>query len=499
MKKLILVLLSVSLLIGSFLFVSKANSFKSSVPLASSSIAPSMNDFSPSKKIAQCSSSGQKERHGAFVVVSAGTTDDGKGKICDYLAKDAFFSVRSQGTLPEGHRVQKNGKTYVLHHIPVAILTPHVKCYLAPGMVIDPKLLFQEIDDLQKQGINLDDRLKISTAAHLLMPYHVQIDNLGRKTKRRKGAAGVRRGAGAASSDKRLGLGIRIADLWGEDFPIDLKEKLKIINETLTKVYGAKPVAYKPLLKELMEYKEKFEPYVRDRVELKLNQLLRKRKKGIFEGAHGTFLDITHGIYPYTAPTDTTASGIVANAGVGPSKIDHTLGVVKAYATCEGDGPFTTEIKDPAITQHFRDKNKALSDPDRYRYGWLDAVMVRQAMFINGMDSIVISRLDDLDGLDKIKVCIDYDYKENPEDTEVQHFDYPPPRIKQLREVTPHYVEFDGWKESTKNAKHISQLPLNARVFVKRLEALFATPVSIVSVGPRQDQTILVNDFFRYI
>ena len=496
MKKIFLLVWSVVLVTASFLFVSKTYFSKvNAVP--KSSIPDFLPVFTPSEK--KVSSPLRKERHGGYVVVSAGTTDDGKGKICDFLAKDAYFSVRSQGTLPEGHKVEKNGKTYILYHIPVAILTPHVKCYLAPGMVIDPELLFKEIKDLKQQGINFDDRLKISTAAHLLMPYHTMLDKLGRKAKRRKGAAGARIGASAASSDKRLGVGIRITDLWGEDFPEMLKEKLKIANDTITKVYGAKPIQYKPLLKKYMEYKEQFEPYVRDRVELKLNQMLRKRKMGIFEGAHGTFLDINHGTYPYTAPTDTTASGVVASAGVGPTKIDHTLGVVKAYATYEGDGPFTTEIKDPAIIQHFRDKNKQPSDSDIYRYGWLDAVMVRQAMFINGMDSIAISRLDDLDGLDKIRVCIDYDYKENPEDTDVQHFDYPPPRIRQLRQVTPHYVEFDGWKESTKNAKHITQLPLNARVFVKRLEALFATPVSIVSVGPRQDQTIVVNDFFRYI
>ena len=440
----------------------------------------------------------QKERHGGFVVVSAGTTDDGKGKICDFLCQDAYFSVRSQGSIPQGHTVKKYGKKYTLYYIPVGILTPHVKCYLAPGMVIDPEVFFKEIEGLEKQGIVVNDRVKVSTAIHLLMPYHTLLDKLGRKTRRRHGAAGVRIGSSAASSDKRLGIGIRLADLMGKYFEEILKENLARANDVITKVYKQKPLEYNAILKEFLEYKKKFEPFVRDRVELKLNQMLRKGKRGIFEGAHGTFLDITHGLYPYVAPTETTASSIVAAAGVGPTKIQHTIGVVKAYATCEGDGPFVTEIQDPAIIQHFRDKNhNSATGYDRYRYGWIDAVMVRQAMFINGMDSIAISRLDDLDGLDKIKVCIDYDYKENPEDTEVQHFDYPPPLIKQLKKVTPHYIEFPGWKESTKNATHISQLPVNARVFVKRLEALFVTPVSIVSVGPRQDQTIVVNNFFR--
>jgi adenylosuccinate synthase len=439
-----------------------------------------------------------KEPHGAYIVVSAGTTDDGKGKICDFLAQKAHFSVRSQGSVPSGHTVKKGGKTYVLHHIPVGILTSHVKCYLAPGMVINLEVLLKEIEELKKQGIDFNDRLKISTAAHLLMPYHTLLDTLGRKSKRRRCTAGVRKGASAASADKRLGIGLRVADLWAKDFPEMLKERVKIANDTITKIYKHKPLAHEPILKQFMEYKKKIEPYVRDRVELKLNQLLHQKKRGIFEGAHGTFLDITHGTYPYTAPTESTAGAVASAAGVGPTKIKHTLGVVKAYATCEGDGPFTTEIKDPVILQRFRDKNKeSYSGSDKYRYGWIDAVMVRQAMFINGMDSIAISRLDDLDGLDKIKVCIDYDYKENPEDADVQHFDYPPPRIKQLEKVTPHYIEFDGWKESTKDAKHLSELPVNARVFVKRLEALFTVPVSIVSVGPHQDQTIVVNDFFK--
>ncbi|MFT6765806.1 MAG: adenylosuccinate synthase [Alteromonas naphthalenivorans] len=496
MKKIFLLLLSGMLLVaGLFLFESRSK-FLKVFKFTVKEIPPSFPAYHPTSKNSNPFQS-QKTPHGAYIVVSAGTTDDGKGKICDFLAQQAQFAVRSQGSVPDGHTVKKDGKTYVLHHIPVGILTPHVKCYLAPGMVIDLKGLFNEIEGLQKQDIVMEDRLKISTAAHMQMPYHSVLDTLGRKAKRRHSAAGVRKGVSAAASDKRLGIGLRIADLWSKDFPEMLKERLKIANDIITKIYKHKPLYYDPILEDFMEYRDKLEPYVRDRVELKLNQLLKQGQRGIFEGAHGTFLDITHGIYPYTSPTESTAAAIAAAAGVGPTKITHTLGVVKSYATCEGDGPFTTEIKDPATLQRFRDKNKDTSGADRYRYGWIDAVMVRQAMFINGMNSIAISRLDDLDGFEKIKVCIDYDYKENPEDVDVQHFDYPPPRLRQLKKVTPHYIEFDGWKESTKDATHLSQLPVNARVFVKRLEALFNVPVSIVSVGPRQDQTIVVNDFFK--
>lgn len=433
---------------------------------------------------------------GAYVVVSAGSTDDGKGKACDWLAKDAYFFVRSQGSSSTGHTVSKDGKKYVLYYVPVGILTPSVKkCYLAPGMLIDPGVFFKEIKDLESKGIVVQGRVRVSSAAHLLMPHHRLLDALAQKSGKRRVAGGVRTGAGPATADKRMGVGIRIADLMGNNFPAILKEAIQRANEIVTKIYKKKPLDYNAVLKVFLEYKKAFKPYVRDRVELKINQLINQGKRGVFEGSHGTFLDITHGTYPYTSAASTTAAGIISSAGVGPTKVEHTLGVVKAYTTHLGEGPFPTEIKDGKIAQVLRDAVSETS-PELYRFGWLDAVMVRQAIMLNGMDSIAISRLDDLDKLDKIKVCIDYDLKDKPTDKESKHFDYPPPRVSQLKRVTPHYFEFEGWKESTQNAKDFSELPVNARTFIKKLEALFSVDISLISVGPRRDQTIVVQDFF---
>jgi adenylosuccinate synthase len=433
---------------------------------------------------------------GAYVVVSAGSTDDGKGKMCDWLATDAHFFVRSQGSSSTGHTVNKNGKVFVLYYVPVGILTPSVKkCYLAPGMLIDPGIFFKELKGLESQGITVRGRVRVSTAAHLMMPYHRLIDALSHKTGGRRVAGGVRSGSGAATADKRMGVGIRIADLMGKNFPTILKESLQRANEVITKIHKKKPLDYNSVLKVFLEYKKAFEPYVRDRVELKINQLISQQKRGIFEGSHGTFLDITHGTYPYTSAASTTAAGIISSAGIGPTRITHTLGVVKAYTTHLGKGPFPTEIKDGKVAQVLRNAVAATS-PELYRFGWLDAVMVRQAIMLNGMDSIAISRLDDLDKLEKIRVCIDYDLKDNPTDKESKHFDYPPPRISQLRKVTPHYFEFEGWQEKTQGAKDFSELPIKARVFIKKLEALFGVDISLISVGPGRDQTIMVKDFF---
>ena len=437
----------------------------------------------------------KSEPTGAIVVVSAGWTDDGKGKISDWLAQDADFFVRSQGSSSTGHTVKKDGKTYVLYYLPVGILTPDIKCYLASGMLIDPKVFFKEIADLEKQGVKVKDRVRISTAAHLLMPHHTEIDKAAQKKGRRKGAGNVRSGAGAATADKRMGIGIRIADLMGDDFAAVLKESVAQANEVITKIYGKKAVNYDEVLASFKEYRKLFRPYVRDRVELKINQLIAQGKRGILEGSHGTFLDITHGTYPYTSAASTIAAGICSSAGVGPTRISHTLGVVKSYTTHLGQGPFPTEIKDEKVLTVLQEA-VAKTSPELYRYGWLDAVMVRQAILLNGMDSIAISRLDDLDKLEKIYVCIDYDLPAKDGKSPDQHFDYPPPKISDLLKVKPHYFVFDGWKSSTQDAKDFSELPQNARTFIKKLEALFGIPISLVSVGARRDQTIVLQDFF---
>ncbi len=425
-----------------------------------------------------------------IVVVGLGFDDDGKGKLIDGLTQPGDVVVRAQGASVAGHRVRADDKEYDLHHIPVGILRPDVKCYLAGGMVLDVPLFFQEIKNLEEKGItHIKDRLRISTSVHLLMPYHKKVDKLATKANHVRGSSISRYGVRVCSAEKRFGIGIRLADLFSKDFPDLLKQAVDRSNEIITKVYSGEPIQYKPLLEEYKKYAKEFKPYVRDHVELKLNRLLAQKRGGprvIFEGSHGTFLDISHGNYPYVSAGSTMASGICSEAGVGPTRIGHTLGVVKAYASRVGEGPFPTEIKDEKIVKVIQNREKRKSCAGvKVRIGWVDAVMVRQGVMINGVNSIAITRLDDLDDCDEIKMCIHYKLGD-------KDFDYLPPVSSDLERVIPHYITFPGWKHFIGKAKKFSELPAEARDFVKKLERVCGVPVSYISVGPEREQLIEV-------
>ena len=425
-----------------------------------------------------------------IVVVSLGFDDDGKGKFIGGIAQPGDVVVRAQGAGVAGHHVKIGTKEYDLHHIPVGILRPEVKCYLAGGMVLDAPLFFKEIKSLEEKGItDIKERLRVSTSVHLLMPYHKKIDKLATKANHVRGSSISRYGVRTCSAEKRFGIGIRLADLFSKDFPELLKKAVDRSNEIITKLYGGEPIQYKPLLEEYKKYATEFAPYVRDQVELKLNRLLAQKRGGprvIFEGSHGTFLDISHGNYPYVSAGSTTAAGICSEAGVGPTRIGHTLGVVKAYATRVGEGPFPTEIKDEKILKIIQNKAKRKSPAGvKVRFGWVDAVMVRQGVMINGVNSIVVTRLDDLDDCDEIKMCIHYKLGD-------KDFDYLPPVSRDLERVSPHYITFPGWKCPIGKAKNFSELPAEARDFVKKLERVCGVPISYISVGPEREQLIEV-------
>ena len=425
-----------------------------------------------------------------IVVVGLGFDDDGKGKLIDGITQPGDVVVRAQGAGVAGHHVKAGNKEYELHHIPVGILRPDVKCYLAGGMVLDVPLFFEEIKKLEEKGItDIKDRLRISTSVHLLMPYHKKIDKLANAAGHVRGSSISRHGVRPCSAEKRFGIGIRLADLFSKDFPDLLKKAVGRSNEIITKVYGGESIEYKSLLEQYKKYTKEFAPYVRDQVELKLNRLLAQKRGGprvIFEGSHGTFLDVSHGNYPYVSAGSTIASGICAEAGVGPTRIGHTLGVVKAYATRVGEGPFPTEIKDEKIVKIIQNKAKRKSPAGiKIRFGWVDAVMVRQGVMINGVNSIAITRLDDLDDCDEIKMCIHYKLGD-------KDFDYLPPISRDLERVSPHYITFPGWKCSIGKAKNFSELPAEARDFVKKLERVCGVPVSYISVGPEREQLIEV-------
>lgn len=425
-----------------------------------------------------------------LVVVGLGYDDDGKGKLVDCITQEGDVVVRVQGAGLCGRVVKIKNKEYELHYIPVGILREDVKCYLAGGMLLDCALLLKEIHDLKKKGIkDIDERLRISTSVHLLMPYHKEIDKLANKDGHTRGGNILRSGVRPCSAEKRFGVSIRLADLYSKDFPELLKKALKRSNDTIVKLYGGKPLEYEPLLAEYKKYAKSFLPYIRDHVELKLNRLLAQKRGGprvIFEGSHGTFLDVSHGSYPYVSCGSTIASGICAEAGVGPTRIGHTLGVVKAYATRPGEGPFPTEIKDPVTLSYFDKKaSKMLSSGNKVRYGWVDAVMVRQGITINGANSLAITRLDDLNDFDEIKMCVHYKLGD-------QDFDYLPPIARDLNRVTAHYITFKGWKCSISHARNFSELPSEARDFIKKFERVCGIPVSYISVGPERDQIIEV-------
>jgi len=476
----------------------------------------------------------------AVIVVSTGYDDDGKGKMAFKLAKKADAVVRSQGGSGTGHAIRKDGKDFNLIILPASAVRKNVEVFLTGGMEVDLHQLFSEIDFLSGHGVSTKGRLWVSSKAHLVMPYQRVLGVFQAKNDKRKrySSVGTRKGTGWCAAAKRLRRGIRIADLLDhENFPRILEGVLESANKIIVNVYAGKPLKYQDILKVYKEYARRLEPYVKHDVESSINKMIAAGKGVVFEGAQGTFLDVTLGSYPYVSSSSTTASGVCCGAGVGPSRIGHTLGVVKAYATCPGQGtPLPSFIKDKKVieklTEATKDSHKKLyvfgDDEDvigkdlehlfekkevekteesskkvnsneekkseeemqsfhKKRFGWIDLVMVREAIWINGIDSLAITRLDDLDDLDEIYIC--YDYILNG-----KNIDYLPPRVSDARKVVPRFMKVPGWKSSTKNARKLSQLPEKARHYVKKIEQLCNVPVSYISVGPDSKQTILVND-----
>ncbi len=438
-----------------------------------------------------------------IVVVGLGEFDEGKTKVIQYLVKKGDISVRSQGACSTGHTVRiqvppcaAKGKptcsqcqpsvevVITLHMVPVGIIETGVKCYVTGGMFVDPTILFEEIDVLEKYGISLEDKLRISSNAHIIFPYHKMLDDLARTNDKTRFVEDVvLTGARSCAADKRYGIGIRLGDLVSPEFPKLLKKAVDRANQIITKIYNQKPLDYNKILESYSVYINRFTPFIRDKVEVKINKLLLTGSRVIFEGAHGTFLDISHGCYPAVSAESTTASGICAAAGVGPTRIAHTLGVAKAYATHTGDSPFPTEIKNPSLVAHFSQKAGPGCASPKIKYGWIDIVQIRQAALLNGVNSVVLTRLDELDGLDEIKICTHYEVDGKP------LYDVPP-QISDLKKAVPKYHVIKGWKGSLKDCKKFTDLPPEARNFVKTFEHVAGVLVSYISVGPEKDQMI---------
>lgn len=420
-------------------------------------------------------------------VVLVGTQwgDEGKGKIIDILSGEVDYVVRYQGGNNAGHTVIVNGKEFIFHLIPSGILHEGKVCCIGNGVVIDPVVLLQEINDLSRVGIRIDNRLKISHIAHIIMPYHKILDEL-RETKRANKIGTTGRGIGPCYADKISRCGIRAVDLLNPHVLRDkLQDNLKEKNEIFKKVYRHPGFRFAKIYREYLHYGEFLSKYICNTA-LLLNDAIDRKKDILFEGAQGTFLDIDFGTYPFVTSSSATSGGACTGSGVSPVKINKIVGVAKAYTTRVGEGPFPTEF--PPLFQDFIRKKGhefgATTGRPR-RCGWFDSVMVKEAVLLNGISELAIMKLDILDGLKTIKVCTAYKYKgktfkEFPCDFDV------------LKDAKPVYKELPGWKVRVTKIRRYADLPVNAKSYLARIQDLLQVKITIVSVGSSRDDTIFV-------
>jgi adenylosuccinate synthase len=416
------------------------------------------------------------------ILVGAQWGDEGKGKIIDFLTDEADIVVRSQGGNNAGHTIVIGGEKYVLHLIPSGILRKSKTCVIGNGVVLDPVALVGEIEGLRKRGVKVEKNLLISDTAHLVLPYHQALDGLRENQKGTKKIGTTKRGIGPAYADKASRTGLRTGDLL---LPDVLKQKLSQRlkeNNALLKSLGAPALNAKKVIADTLAAAEALRPFITNTVVF-LHQALEKKASILFEGAQGTFLDIDHGTYPYVTSSNTTSGGACTGSGVPPHRIDKVIGVLKAYTTRVGEGPFTTE--DLALSDRFHAMGREFGATTgrARRCGWFDAVSTRYSVILNGIDELAITNLDGLDGVESIKLCVAYRL-----DGKV--LDFPPTDSDQLARCEPIFTEMPGWMVSTEKAKKFSDLPPKARAYVKKIAELTGAKLSIVSIGPARAQTI---------
>ena len=418
------------------------------------------------------------------ILIGAQWGDEGKGKIIDVLTSKADVIVRSQGGNNAGHTIVHGGATYILHLIPSGILRRGKVCVIGNGVVVDPIALVAEIEHLRKLGVKIGKNLLVSNCAHLVLPYHRSLDEQRELRKGRAKIGTTKRGIGPAYGDKAARTGLRISDLMQ---PILFAKKLQAKireNNSILQALGAKPINYREVHQSYLAAGEKLRPFVTNTV-VYLHRAIQRGKGILFEGAQGTFLDIDHGTYPYVTSSNTTAGGACTGTGVPPHRMDRVMGVMKAYTTRVGEGPLPTEDRHLAAMLHALGREFGATTGRARRCGWFDAVATRYAAMINGIDELAITNLDGLDDVDLIRICVGYRLNG-------KRLDVPPCDAVQLDNCEPIYEETQGWKQSTTSAKKLSQLPVRARNYVKRLGELTGAKVSIVSVGPRRAQTIFL-------
>src|SRR5438128_7909840 len=418
------------------------------------------------------------------ILVGAQWGDEGKGKIIDVLTERADIVVRTQGGNNAGHTVFIGKQKYVLHLVPSGILRKRKVCVIGNGVVIDPVGLVEEIDGLRKLGIKADGNLFISEAAHLVFPYHRELDAQREILKGKNKIGTTKRGIGPAYGDKAARTGVRMIDLINPPrFEQVLRNKIRENSEIL-KAFGAKPLSFKKVHAAYRAAGDRLKPFVANTVVL-LHDAMRQQKDILFEGAQGTFLDIDHGTYPFVTSSNTTAGGACTGSGVPPHRMDRVAGVMQAYTTRVGEGPLPSENAEIADMLHAMRREFGETTGRPRRCGWFDAVDTRQDTMVNGIDELAITNIDGLDTLERIKVCVGYRVG-------TTLYDYLPNNIEALSKCQPVYVEFPGWRTATHRTRRWKELPARARDYLQAIAELTGAKLAIASVGPAREQSIFL-------
>lgn len=418
----------------------------------------------------------------SVVVVGTQWGDEGKGKITDFLSENAEVIARYQGGDNAGHTIVIEGTKYKLHLIPSGIFYPEKISVIGNGVVVNPKSLVKELAYLHEAGITTDN-LRISDRAHVILPYHIKLDQLQEDAKGDNKIGTTIKGIGPAYMDKAARVGIRIADLLDKEiFAERLKINLEQKNREFTKMYEVDPIEFQDIFEEYYDYGQQIKKYVTD-TSVILNDALDAGKRVLFEGAQGVMLDIDQGTYPYVTSSNPVAGGVTIGSGVGPSKISKVVGVCKAYTSRVGDGPFPTELNDEIghqIREVGHEYGTTTGRPRRV--GWFDSVVMRHSRRVSGLTNLSLNSIDVLTGLDEVKICVAYDL-------DGERIDYYPASLETLQRCTPIYETLPGWSEDITGVRHLDDLPETAKNYVRRVSELVGVKISTFSVGPGRDQT----------
>lgn len=422
----------------------------------------------------------------SYVVVGTQWGDEGKGKVVDYLGEYMDYVVRFQGGNNAGHTVIVDENKIVLHLLPSGVLQ-NATCIIAAGVVVDPFVLLAEIAELEKRGLTTD-HIKISDCAHIIMPYHIRLDEYMEEALKENKIGTTKRGIGPCYSDKYSRIGLRIGDLQDKEvFAKKLAIVLQQKNAILQKVYQDEGFIYETVLKEFMDIQEQLLPRIINSQNV-INEAIDHEKNVLFEGAQAAMLDINYGNYPYVTSSSPTAAGVCEGAGVSPKKLDKIIGIAKAYATRVGEGPFVSELQnDMGEKLRIKGFEFGATTGRARRCGWLDLNVIKHAIMINGLTDLVITKLDVLSGFDEIKVCIAYEI-------DGKRYDYIPSNLEMSQKAKPIYKTMKGWKEDISNINAYDDLPETAKAYLRFIEEEMRIPIAIVSVGPDRNENIIIRN-----